>query len=78
MAGATAAVRKLPAELQLQETFLIKNISFCGLKFTNTLAAKPRVGCSQPMTRCIRGSKAGLFLEDKGHLSMGCFGSRTP
>lgn len=35
MTGARAAMRKQPAELQLQETFLIKSISFCDLKFTS-------------------------------------------
>ena len=78
MTGARVAVGEQPAELQPQETFLIKNRSFCDLNFTNALAMKSCVGCSQPKTGCLRDSEVGSFLEDQGLLSVGCFGSRTP
>lgn len=65
MIGDTDATRRQLAELQLQEMFLIKNISFCDLKFTNTLATKPRVKGSRPTTGCTGDGNAGLFLEEK-------------
>lgn len=50
MIGDIDTTRRQAAELQLQEMFLIKNISFCDLKFTSALAMKPCVSCSQPTT----------------------------